>query len=205
MLRRTLLTVCCLMGATCAFADIHVWEGSADDCTIYHDNNTITINEPGTYGFRAWDTVDTLEEIQSITVNSNVTGDVTVTIAWDEYGGDGATDLWEGNLTHGTYAVELAGLEISGSLGTTAAGFTCEDVTGDIDIGGNVATAGDVTFGDVSGDIDFGGGVASGGDVNFGDVSGYMDILDSLNGVLQVNGDLCEIQIGGEVGSSGRI
>ena len=88
MLRYTLISLFCLLGLTSgALADIYVWTENAGDCDIDDDNNTITINEPGTYGFRAWDTVNTLEEIRSITVNSNVTGDVTVTIAWDGRGG----------------------------------------------------------------------------------------------------------------------
>ena len=195
MLRYTLLATFWLLSATCAFGDVLVWDGIAGNCTINDENNTITINEPGTYGFRAWDGSSALEEIQSITVNSTVTGDVTVTIAWDEYGGDGATDVWTGNLTHGTYAVYLAGLEISGSLGTTAAGFTCEDVTGDIDITGSVATGGIVTFGDVTGDITVGGDMATGGNVS----------CDSVTGDITIGGNTYNTLDLGDVDSSSTI
>ena len=79
MLRWTLLFICGLLCATnSTLADIEVWEGDPADCDISDVFNTIQINEPGTYGFRAWDGSSALEEIQSITVNSNVTGDVTV-------------------------------------------------------------------------------------------------------------------------------
>ena len=157
MLRYSLIATCWLLGATCAVGDIFVWEGIAGNCTLDHDNNTITINEPGTYGFRAWDGSSALEDMALIEVNPAVTGNVTVTIGWDEYGGNGALDLEKGNLTHATYDVYLAGLEISGSLGTTSTGFTCEDVTGNISVGGSIATGGDVTCADVSGDICVGG------------------------------------------------
>ena len=103
MLRITAIAVACVfctVGA--AFADIEIWDGDDIDPppTIDHDLNTIEIEAAGTYGFRAWDGDAALEEIRSITVDSGVTGAVTVTIAWDEYGGDGATDVWTGNLTH---------------------------------------------------------------------------------------------------------
>jgi len=62
---------------------------------------------------------------------------VTVTIAWDEYGGDGATDVWTGNLTHATYDVDLAGLEISASIATTG-DFICDNITGTVDIDGDI-------------------------------------------------------------------
>jgi len=134
--------VFCTVGA--AFADIEIWAGGdiTPPPTINHDFNTIEIEAAGTYGFRAWDGVDTLEEIQSITVDSGVTGDVTVTIAWDENGGNGAADLWTGNLTHATYAVDLAGLEISGGIATTD-DFICDNITGTVDIDGDVV--GEVT------------------------------------------------------------
>jgi len=144
-----LLAACCLLCTTsAAVANIYVWEGIAAHCTLDHDNNTITINEAGTYGFRAFDPNDPNDpndvlSIQDIDVDPNVAGDVTVTIAWDQYGGNGAADLWTGDLTHATYHVYLAGLEIAGSLATTGA-FTCEDVTGDISVGGSMATGGDI-------------------------------------------------------------
>jgi hypothetical protein len=143
MLRYTILALICLAGPTnSALGDVYVWTENAEDCTIDHEDNTIQINEAGTYGFRAWDGSSELEEIRSITVDSGVTGDVTVTIAWDQYGGNGAADLWTGDLTHATYAVYLAGLEISGSIATTD-DFICDNITGTVDIDGDVV--GEVT------------------------------------------------------------
>ena len=143
MLRYTLLALICLAGATnSALGDIYVWTENAEDCTIDHEDNTIQINEAGTYGFRAWDGSSALQDIQLLEVNPAVTGDVTVTIAWDENGGNGAADLWTGNLAHATYDVYLAGLEIAGSIATTD-DFICDNITGTVDIDGDVV--GEVT------------------------------------------------------------
>jgi len=105
-------------------ADIVFWEGDPNDCTYDNYYNTVTINVAGTYGIRAVDPNDPNDpndvlSIQNIDVDPNVAGTVTVTIAWDENGGNGAADLWTGNLAHASYDVYLAGLEISGRVALT--------------------------------------------------------------------------------------
>lgn len=82
MLRYTVLSLFCLLGLTSsAPAEILVWTLNPEGCYIDDGDNTIEILEAGTYGFRAWDGDSALEEIQSITVDSGVSDDVTVTIA----------------------------------------------------------------------------------------------------------------------------
>ena len=144
MLRYTMLSICCLLcTVSSTYADIEVWAGNAGDCDISHIDNTIDINEPGTYGFRAWNGNvgnPVLEDIQNITIDPNVDGDVTITIAYSSAGGDGAAKLWEGDLTHSTETITLSGLEISGNLGYVGGGssntFDCDTVSGEISVGG---------------------------------------------------------------------
>ena len=103
-----------------AVANILVWEGQASDCTISDVYNTITINEPGTYGFRAWNGDNgspALQNIQKLDINGSVTGQVTVKIAYDSGGAAGATYIETMTLTSST-PVKLAMLNISGDLGT---------------------------------------------------------------------------------------
>lgn len=111
MLRYTSIVLICLAGATNgALGDIYVWTENAEHCTIDDEDNTIEINEAGTYGFRAWNpSTQALEEIQDLSVDSSVTGTVTVSIAYDAGGGDGATDIWELDLTAGSGTGNLGG------------------------------------------------------------------------------------------------
>jgi len=63
------------------FGNIHVWEGCAANCTIDDQDNTITINEPGTYGFRAFDPNDPNDYVTvtgDITMGSHYDGDITI-------------------------------------------------------------------------------------------------------------------------------
>lgn len=150
MLRWTPLSIFCLLCATNSTrADIEVWEGNPAHCTISDVNNTIQINEPGTYGFRAWNGDDenpALEDIQDITIDSGVDDEVTVMIAYNEYGDNGAVNLRQGNLTVDGYEVYLAGLEISGNIATTG-DFICDNISGTVDIDGDIGvTAGTRKF-----------------------------------------------------------
>jgi hypothetical protein len=138
----------CLAGTTSgALGNIYVWTENAEGCTIDHVNNTIQINEPDTYGFRAWNPqTEALEDIQDITIDSGVDDEVTVMIAYDEYGDNGAVNLRQGNLTVDGYEVYLAGLEISGNVATTG-DFICDNITGTVDIDGDIGvTAGTRKF-----------------------------------------------------------
>ena len=139
MLRHASLSLMTLLVVTgTAFGDIYVWEGSAANCTIDDGDNTIQINAAGTYGFRAWDPgTQALEEIQDASVNSSVTGTVTVKIAYDSNGNDGATDIWELDLTAGSGTGNLAKLDISGDLGTVST-IVCDNITDVVDIDGSI-------------------------------------------------------------------
>jgi len=150
MLRYTLLSLFCLLGMTSsAPGDILVWTLNGEDCTIDDEDNTIQINEPGTYGFRAWNgnpESPVLEDIQNITIDSGVDDDVTVMIAYDDNGANGAVNLREGDLTVDGQDVYLAGVEISGSIATTG-DFICDNITGTVDIDGDIGvTAGTRKF-----------------------------------------------------------
>jgi|GEM_PF-3806683 len=101
MLRHTLLSVFCLLGATCAFADIHLWEGNAANCTISDVDNTIQINYPGTYGIRAWNpNTYALQALGDITIGPSVLGNVTIRIAYSDAGGPGATNIKQGYIVN---------------------------------------------------------------------------------------------------------
>ena len=70
MFQKTLLPVCCLLFITsAALGHIDVRTNNEVNCSISHYQNTITINEPGTFGFRAYDPNDpnNLEDINSLT------------------------------------------------------------------------------------------------------------------------------------------
>ena len=142
MLRYTVLSLFSLLGLTSgALADIYVWtENDPEDYTVDHFNNTIEIEAAGTYGFRAWNGDDqnpVLEDMQNITIDSGVDGQVTVMIAYDQYGDNGAVNLRQGDLNVDGYDVYLAGLEISGSIATTG-DFICDNITGTVDIDGDI-------------------------------------------------------------------
>jgi hypothetical protein len=140
MYRNLLLTASFLFYATCAFADVYVWTNNAANCTINDQDNTIQINVAGTYGFRAWNGDagnPALENIQNITIASSVSGDVTVRIAYDSAGGNGAADVEKGNLTRAGRTIDLAALNIAGNLATTG-NFVCNTVTGTVNVAGTL-------------------------------------------------------------------
>ncbi len=155
MLRCTLLSLFCVLGVTSgAFGEIYVWQGDAEDCTLDHEDNTIQINEAGTYGFRAWDpATEELEAIQWIRAQIGVSGTVTVKIAYDAGGGAGATDVWEIDLSNATTGT-LAKLEITEDLGQTN-GVTVDSVSGEVEMGGNLLNTFD--GGDIGAPITIGG------------------------------------------------
>lgn len=195
MCRYILLSVCflpCLVSS--ALADITVWEGGAVNCTISDLNHTIRINQPGTYGFRA-ERDSQLAEIQWIKVQSGVSGTVTVKIAYDGTGGDGATDVWEINLDNATTGI-LAELDIEGDLGEVA-GVLVDSVSGDVLVGGDLhetfdggTITGDIVIaGTLSGDIE-GDSIAS-VDVNgAGPHTGNIDAASGDLGAVDITGEM---------------
>jgi hypothetical protein len=136
-----------LCATNSTLANIYVWEGNPAHCTISHVDNTIQINVAGTYGFRAWNPeTEELEDLQNITIDSGVSGPVSVMIAYDEGGDNGAVNLRQGDLTVDGQEVYLGGLEISGSIATTG-DFICDNITGTVDIDGDIGvTAGTRKF-----------------------------------------------------------
>jgi hypothetical protein len=198
MLRHSVLYLLCLLGLTShALGDIYVWQGDAGDCTIDHFYNTIQINAAGTYGFRAWNpSTQALEEIQDLTVDASVTGTVTVSVAYDAGGGDGATDIWELDLTAGSGTGNLDDLDISGDLGTVST-VVCDNVTGTvtcvnmpngITIKTSLTSSGSITAsGDIDGTVTIEDGRLDGSlTANMlGDVS-----LQALVGLVQHNGSI---------------
>jgi hypothetical protein len=227
MLRITgVVITCAFCAAAASFGDIEIWAGGGitPPPTINHTLNTIEIEAAGTYGFRAWDGVDTLEAIQNITVDSGVTGNVTVTIAYDAGGGDGATNVWQIDLTGGSGTGALAGLEISGNIATIG-DVTCDSITGAIDIGGNLGATGilhtKLSASTVSAAITISGTIVDGDSLDAGTlgdvtiegvgvnpVQGDIHVTNNYSGTLTINhsfsGDLdCDGNVSGSISITG--
>lgn len=123
MFRSIFVATVCLLSSTYSFADIHVWTYNSQNCTISDVDNTIQINVAGTYGFRAWNNDPgnpVLQDIQDITINSAVTGAVTVRIAYSSAGGDGAEEIKAMDLKTGASTGRLMVLRCSGAIGRDA-------------------------------------------------------------------------------------
>jgi hypothetical protein len=168
-----------------AFGNIVVWTNNAQYCEISDVNNTIQINAAGTYGFRG-ETGGVLNEIAEITLGANVTGTVTVTIAYDANGGVGATNVEQiilGKDNDNILGV-IAGITISGNLATEG-NVSCDSITGPVTVGGTLDD--DVDNGhllaatSVTGAITLTGGlighinVGTLGDITIGDAPGICD------------------------------
>ena len=116
MSKRMIAVFTYILCITCgAHAEIVVWDGIGG-CNPNHIQNTVEITQAGSFGFRA-ERDGQLAEIQNIWINSNVTGDVKVTIAYDENGGAGATQIWEMDLKTGESTGYLMRVNCEGAIG----------------------------------------------------------------------------------------
>ncbi|MBU0641456.1 MAG: hypothetical protein KKB50_21560 [Planctomycetes bacterium] len=177
MSRWTVLSIYCVLCATSGtLADIHVWEGDPSDCTISDTFNTIQIDAAGTYGFRAWDGIGTLEAIQWIRVQSGVTGTVTVKVAYSATGGNGATNVWEIDLSNAGIG-NIAELRISGDLGDVD-DIVADNITGTFNVTGDVLHMIDIGN-DITGAITIGGDLEAAIDVE-GDIEAALTITGYL-------------------------
>ena len=114
--------------ASTAYATIEEWTSVSSGFTIYQYEKQILITAPGTYKFQSYDG-DTPDDIRWIRVQSGVSGTVEVHVYQDPNDGDGvgAADLKECNLLN-------AG---TGELASES-DVICDNITGEIEIGGDL-------------------------------------------------------------------
>jgi len=189
MLRSMFVFAMVISAATTAAAGLELWSGNPANVTI--TDNDAQIDAAGTFKFQSV-TGGSLDVIGIITVADGVSGTVIVYIERDtDDNSPGATNVGAINLTNDQGANltgNLAELRITGNLATEG-DVTCDNITGNVDVGGSVdisgAPATSVTVGDISGDIQIDGDLRASWTAE--DVTGTIAIDGDLLGGVSVN------------------
>ena len=210
MLRILISTIATVLFVSSASAGLKLWSGTPGDVTI--TGNDAEIFAAGTFKFESEVTPGgALDVIGNITVNSSVTGTVTVYIERDtDNDSPGATNVGSINLTNATTG-DLAELRITGNLGSGGPS-TVTAVTGAVVIGDgttdNLVNDFDASPGGVSGNITIAGSIATGKQLKVGTMAGNISVgrwllgdivATSLDGNLTISGDSAsgDVTIGG--------
>lgn len=139
-----LLSVCCAFMVDGAYAarDIVLLHGDPNKVTINDVDGTIEITDgdPNTFVFECYDGANPAN-IEFIGTSGTPTGTITISILPDTGHTYGAASVWEIDLTGATFTGQIEDITISGNLATEG-DVVCDNITGDLDIGGNLGKIG---------------------------------------------------------------
>ena len=226
-----ILYACMSANMAQAARDIVLLSGTAGKVTISDFDGTVEITDgdSNTFVFACYDSNDPNipMNIESITVDPNATGTVTISILPEPGYIYGAAAVKKIDLTAAGVTGRIEEMIISGDLGETA-GVECDDVIDDITIGGNVLNtfdAGDVDSGatititkdlegtltaNTLGNLTIGGpdigAIAVGGDIAIAqDFDGTITIDHKFGGTIQIgNPGTTLSNLGGTIAINGN-